>query len=111
MNAQVRQLNVEVRGRPTPAYRWSDEIDAASDSRAALALVRRREDNAIGFVADPQFDEIDGIMSDPEVDLLGLLPPLYPERLGDAELPPQRITAASPMSSARWRAASPRRRW
>ncbi len=23
-------------------------------------------------------------MSDPEVDLLGLLPPLYPERLGDA---------------------------
>ena len=84
MNAQVRQLNVEVRGRPTPAYRWSDESDAASDCRAALALVRRREDSAIGFVADPRFDEVDGIMSDPEVDLLGLLPPLYPERLGDA---------------------------
>lgn len=82
MNAQVRQLNVEVRSRPTPAYRWSD-TDAANDSRAALALVRRRSDDAIGFVADPRFDEIDGIMSDPEVDLLGLLPPLYPERLGD----------------------------
>jgi len=83
MNAQVRQLNVEVRTRPTPAYRWSDATDAANDSRAGLALVRRRGDDAMGLVANPRFDEIDGIMADPEVDLLGLLPPLYPERLGD----------------------------
>ena len=58
MNAQVRQLNVEVRGRPTPAYRWSDAAGAAKEGRAALALVRRRGDDAIGFIANPRFDEI-----------------------------------------------------
>jgi PfaD family protein len=91
INAEIRPIETLATTlatqRAMPAYHWPSSIDAATldkaDCRAALALVRRRNDNAIGLVSDPKPADIDEIMSDPGIDLVGLLPPIYPERLGD----------------------------
>ncbi|MFZ5781272.1 MAG: PfaD family polyunsaturated fatty acid/polyketide biosynthesis protein [Pseudomonadota bacterium] len=87
MNSEIRPIeSLSTRGSG-PAYHWPAYDEALPlahhDCRLPLALVRRRSDHAVGLVADPKADDLDGILSDASVDLLGLLPPIYPERLGD----------------------------
>lgn len=86
MNAGIRPIEtLETQGAPT--YHWPAEgqtIDLAhADCRRALALVRRKGGAAIGLIADPRPSDVEGVMADGTVDLLALLPPVHPERLGD----------------------------
>jgi trans-AT polyketide synthase, acyltransferase and oxidoreductase domains len=89
IDTDIQQIETLATQREMPAYHWPSTIDAITldkaDWRSALALVRRKSDSTIGLVADPAPADIDEIFADPAVDLLGLLPPLHPERLGDPD--------------------------
>jgi PfaD family protein len=86
VGTQDRLFSLDVAPRSTPAYQWAQRGASLppAESRAPLAVVRRRNDGAVGLLADPGPLDIESVLGDPEIDLLGLLPPVYPERLGDA---------------------------
>ena len=72
MNAEIRPLETVAPQRSVPSYQWPDSSGPAAlphaDCRKALALVRRKDDNAIGMVTDPKPGDIDEIMSDPALE-------------------------------------------
>jgi PfaD family protein len=86
ISAQDRMFSFDRAQRSSPAYQWAMRGAALGpvECRAPLAVVRRQQDGAVGLLADPGPLDIESILGDAEIDLLGLLPPVYPERLGDA---------------------------
>ena len=73
--AQPEHLNHEA-ARKAPAYRGPELLPLTASVRRNVFVVRDRQTNRTGIT-------LDAPASDAALDVLGILPPLYPEWLGD----------------------------